>query len=202
MLKIRNLCKKFSSETVLNDINLSLAKSEVVGLAGASGGGKSTLLRCVCGLETPTSGTVEYAGKIGFMFQDFQLFPHMNVLQNLIYAPSKTGFKEIREYEKEAEDILGKLNIASKATAYPCKLSGGQKQRVALARSLMTHPDLLLCDEPTSGLDQVSTNDIINLLKGVKDSGIAMIIASHNLEFLSHVADRIIVIEQGKIIEK
>lgn len=201
MLKIYNLCKKFNSETVLNDVNLNLCKSEVIGLAGASGGGKSTLLRCICGLEIPTSGTIECDGKIGFMFQDFQLFPHMNVLQNLIYAPSKTGPKEIGEYEKEADSILHKLGIASKAAAYPCKLSGGQKQRAALARSLMTHPDLLLCDEPTSGLDEDSTNDIINLLKGVKDSGIAMIIASHNLEFLSKISDRVIVLKCGKIVE-
>ncbi|MDR0677114.1 MAG: ATP-binding cassette domain-containing protein [Holosporaceae bacterium] len=197
MLKIHNLCKKFNSEKVLDNINLTIKKTEIIGLAGASGGGKSTLLRCIQGLEIPTSGTVECDGKIGFMFQDFQLFPHMTVLQNIIYSPTLKDRE--KNYEEKAITMLNKLGIATKASEYPYNLSGGQKQRVALARSLMISPNVLLCDEPTSGLDVNATNDIVNLLKNVQESDITMIIASHNLEFLSKISDRIILLKNGKV---
>ena len=211
MLKIHNLNKKFNSDLILNNINLEVKKSEILGLAGESGGGKSTLLRCIQGLETPSSGHIECNGKTCFMFQDFQLFPHMTVLQNLTYAPhlnngnKKTGdhssdkSKKIEEIKAKAEKLLNNLGIGKKAHEYPHNLSGGQKQRTALARCLMINPELMLCDEPTSGLDPASICDIFNLLSEVKKSGVTMIIASHNLDFLEKISGRIVVLKNGKI---
>ncbi|MFJ1267408.1 ATP-binding cassette domain-containing protein [Legionella lytica] len=198
MLTINNACKHFGSLPVLNGISLEVESQTVLGLAGASGGGKSTLLRCLQGLETLDAGTIRYSGKSGFMFQDFQLFPHMTVLQNLIYAPSLQN-KTIN-HEPQAQALLQRLGISDKASSYPLQLSGGQKQRVALARCLMMEPALLLCDEPTSGLDLATIDDVIHLLTSVKSLGVTMVIASHDLDFLSKMADRLVVLKEGKII--
>ncbi len=175
-----------------------VAKNSIVGLAGSSGSGKSTLLRCIQNLETIDSGSIECSSQTGFMFQDFQLFPHMTVLQNLIYAP--TLLANSKDHDTQALAILANLGLADKASAYPDKLSGGQKQRVALARSLMMQPELLLCDEPTSGLDVATTLDVVSLLEDVRSIGITMIIASHDLDFLTKVADRILLLKNGEII--
>ena len=198
MLRLSNVCKKFHNSLVLDDINIDIEKNSIVGLAGSSGSGKTTLLRCIQKLEVIDSGVIECDGELGFMFQDFQLFPHMTVLQNLIYAPRILD-KE-KNHSAHAMRILTNLGVANKASEYPDKLSGGQKQRVALARSLMMHPDLLLCDEPTSGLDVATTLDVVSLLESVRSMGVTMIIASHDLDFLTKIADRIIILKNGKII--
>jgi polar amino acid transport system ATP-binding protein len=198
MLRANNVCKKFNDSLVLNDINIAVEKGSIVGLAGPSGSGKTTLLRCMQNLETIDSGTIEYNGQTGFMFQDFQLFPHMTVLRNLVYAPALLN--KTKSHDAQAMSILANLGIADKAEVYPDKLSGGQKQRVALARSLMMHPELLLCDEPTSGLDVATTLDVVSLLESVRSMGVTMIIASHDLDFLTKIADRIVLLKNGKII--
>jgi polar amino acid transport system ATP-binding protein len=198
MLIIEKLSKSFQGLPVLKDLSLQITTQSIVGLAGPSGSGKSTLLRCIQHLETFDSGTITCDGKTGFMFQDFQLFPHMNVLQNLLYAPalrdSTDGLKH------QAQKLLETLGLADKALAYPHALSGGQKQRVALARCLMMQPQLLLCDEPTSGLDHATRLDVVALLHSIREQGITMLIASHDMDFLSKIADRVVHIKNGEII--
>ncbi len=196
MLKINNIFKNYHEHVVINGITLEVKKNEILGLAGSSGSGKTTLLRCIQKLENIDSGSIECNEETVFMFQDFQLFPHMNVMQNLLYAPL---LNNIEGAENSAMSFLKKLNIEDKAKFYPSQLSGGQKQRVALARSLMMHPSLLLCDEPTSGLDVATINDVVTLLVSVKNMGVTMIIASHNLDFLLQISDRIVLIKDGTI---
>lgn len=198
MLTIHNLTKKNKTLTILQHLSLSIKKMEIVGLAGPSGSGKSTLLRSIQGLEKINSGSITLNGTSGFMFQDFQLFPHLTVLENLLYAPSLQ--EPQKNYRPAAEQLLKELGIFDKADVLPKNLSGGQKQRVALARSLMMHPELLLCDEPTSGLDIATITDVVQLLSSVRDKGITMLIASHDLDFLTKIADRIILLKEGKII--
>lgn len=197
MLNIIKACKNFGDIPVLKNISLSVEGNTIIGLAGPSGSGKSTLLRCIQKLESLDSGEIECAGSTGFMFQDFQLFPHMTVLQNLTYAPKLNDAS--KGHNAQAMAILENLGISDKANVYPHKLSGGQKQRVALARSLMMQPQLLLCDEPTSGLDVATTMDVVALLKSVRDFGVTMIIASHDLDFLTKIADRIVLLKEGEI---
>jgi polar amino acid transport system ATP-binding protein len=174
-------------------------KSEILGLAGSSGSGKSTLLRCIQKLDVPDSGEIKCDCKVGFMFQDFQLFPHMTVLQNLVYAPSLKRKKDKEQFVDQAMDMLKSLGMESKASEYPKTLSGGQKQRAALVRSLMTKPDILLCDEPTSGLDVATIIDVVSLLKSINELGVTLIIASHDLDFLTKIANRVVLIKKGKI---
>ncbi|WPX96536.1 amino acid ABC transporter ATP-binding protein [Candidatus Bandiella euplotis] len=201
MLKISNVNKFFGDVQILDNISLSIEKSTIIGLAGPSGSGKSTLLRCIQKLELPDSGTIECSGRVGFMFQDFQLFPHMTVLQNLVYAP-KLKDKTHDHYER-AKIMLRDLGIAGKANEYPSSLSGGQKQRVALARSLMMQPEVLLCDEPTSGLDAAATLDVASLLKSVREKmNVTMVIASHDLDFLDKISDQIFLLKDGKLVDK
>ncbi|MDR1034803.1 MAG: ATP-binding cassette domain-containing protein [Holosporales bacterium] len=200
MLKICNVRKSFNGVNVLDSVSLDIGSSSIVGLAGASGGGKSTLLRCIQGLEVPDSGTIDYDCRIGFVFQDFQLFPHMTVLQNLVYAPALKAGIDKKQCIAKAQAILEDLGIGEKAAEYPRILSGGQKQRVALARSLMIDPDVLLCDEPTSGLDVATTEDVAALLERVNRLGVTIVIASHDLDFLAQISDRIVLLNRGKIV--
>ncbi|MDR0580770.1 MAG: ATP-binding cassette domain-containing protein [Holosporaceae bacterium] len=198
MLNISNIHKSFNGVKILDGITVGISKSKVFGLAGPSGSGKSTLLRCIQGLEKPDHGIIECNGKTCFMFQDFQLFPHMTVAENLLYAPNLT--EEKNENERRADIILKDLGLESKKYVYPQELSGGQKQRVALARSLMINPDILLCDEPTSGLDVATTMDVVLLLKSVCETGVTIVIASHDLDFLTKISDRIVLLKNGKIV--
>jgi polar amino acid transport system ATP-binding protein len=198
MLIVQNVTKKFEENNVLDDISFTIQAGHIVGLAGPSGGGKSTLLRCIQNLESIDSGGIELKAKSGFMFQDFQLFPHMTVLKNLTYAVELEK-KEASSVEK-AQKLLTQLGVEHKANAYPKELSGGQKQRVALARSLMTDPQVLLCDEPTSGLDVATIEEVISLLKSIQELGVSMIIASHDLDFLTKISDRIILLKGGKVV--
>ncbi|MDR0555839.1 MAG: ATP-binding cassette domain-containing protein [Holosporaceae bacterium] len=210
MLKIRDICKSFNGVKILDRVNLQVETGGILGLAGPSGCGKSTLLRCIQKLEIPESGSIEYDGKAGFMFQDFQLFPHMTVMQNLLYVPNLKS-KQRKKQEHQAIAVLKNIGIESKKHDYPVTLSGGQKQRVALARTLMTSPDILLCDEPTSGLDVATTDDVVQLLKSVnrvdlnsfgnfQKQTVTMVIASHDLDFLTKISDRIVLLKNGKIV--
>ncbi|OJU73452.1 MAG: amino acid ABC transporter ATP-binding protein [Alphaproteobacteria bacterium 40-19] len=196
MLKINNLCKLWGQNIILNDISLSIDSSKITGLAGPSGSGKSTLLRCIQKLDQPNKGHIEFQGQTGFMFQDFQLFPHMTVLSNLTYAPSLRDPK--KDWTQKALFLLQQLGLKDKRDCYPDTLSGGQKQRVALARSLMIDPDLLLCDEPTSGLDINTIQDVSKILRSL--SGKGLFIASHDLDFLTSLCDRIIILREGSIV--
>ena len=202
MLHITNASKTFGSHVVLDQINLEVKEKTILGLAGPSGGGKSTLLRCIQGLESLDSGRTRLSEKSGFMFQDFQLFPHMTVLENLCYAPKMRGksIKFFKAIEVRASEFLQSLGLADKASCLAHQLSGGQKQRVALARSLMMEPQLLLCDEPSSGLDVATIDDVVSLLRSVRDSGLTMIIASHDLDFLTALCDRIVLLKGGSIV--
>lgn len=198
MLTIHEASKYFGASPVLNRIDLTIAANTVVGLAGPSGSGKSTLLRCIQGLEVLDLGHIYCDGKMGFMFQDFQLFPHMTVKKNLTYAPTLKD--KTVNHDAFLKKLLTALGIPEKENSYPDVLSGGQKQRVALARSLMMQPDLLLCDEPTSGLDLATIDDVIQLLNTIKAMNVTMVIASHDLHFLTKMADRIIVLKKGKLV--
>ncbi|RZI47761.1 amino acid ABC transporter ATP-binding protein [Rickettsiales endosymbiont of Peranema trichophorum] len=198
MLKISGISKSFGAVKVLNNLSLIVQEGDVLGLAGPSGCGKSTLLRCIQGLEPVDEGSIECDVGTAFMFQDFQLFPHMNVLKNLVYAPTLHDTK--KAHTIRAMEILKSLGMAHKVNAYPSSLSGGQKQRVALARSLMMSPMLLLCDEPTSGLDVATTLDVVSLLESVRVEGMTMVIASHDLDFLVKIANRILVLKEGEIV--
>ena len=197
MMILKNATKNYGADDVLKSIDLTIEPGQIIGLAGPSGGGKSTLLRCLQGLEPLSSGTLTAPYTRGFMFQDFQLFPHMSVLENLIFAPMCQD-KET-DHSIAAKALLAKLGLAGKEDALPSQLSGGQKQRVALARCLMMKPDFLLCDEPTSGLDVATIGDVVDLLRHVHSEGISLIIASHDLDFLTQIATRIVVLAQGKI---
>ncbi len=197
MLKINHLSKSFGQHKILDDVTFSMDKSEIIGLAGGSGSGKSTLLRLIQRLEVPDSGSIESEARTGFMFQDFQLFPHMNVWDNIVYSAKIRKTKE--SYIEKAEDIIKLLSLSNKVDVYPHKLSGGQKQRVALARTLMMAPDILLCDEPTSGLDVATVEDVVSLIESVRDMGVSIIIASHDLDFLTKVADKIFVLRDTQL---
>jgi polar amino acid transport system ATP-binding protein len=197
MLKLEGVSKSFGTTKILDNIDLTLAPHTIVGLAGPSGSGKSTLLRLMQGLETPDTGRVVCTARRGFMFQDFQLFPHFSVWDNITYAPRYHG---VKDYGGKATRLLEDLGLSSKINALPKSLSGGQKQRAALARSLMMSPEILLCDEPTSGLDVATISDVVTLLRSVRDAHVTMVIASHDLDFLIQLTDRIVVLRGGRIV--
>jgi polar amino acid transport system ATP-binding protein len=195
MIKIDKICKHFNNVPVFENLTLHIKEKTLVGLAGSSGSGKSTLLRCIQNLETIDSGTISYHGHSGFVFQDFQLFPHMTVLKNLVYASSLRDKERVSAHTKRAVNLLQQLGIAHKANFFPGELSGGQKQRVAIARTLMMRPSILLCDEPTSSLDIHSTDEVASLFLNVKKMGVTMMIASHDINFLCKISDRLIVLK-------
>ena len=230
MLEIKGLRKRFGSIEVLKGIDLSLGKGEVLSIIGSSGGGKTTLLRCMNFLETADSGEIMVNGKsvyqasegekpvvtpeaqlsFGLVFQQFNLFPQYSVLENLMLAPklrakrkSTTGKREsIEEIRARAEELLATVGLTDKADAYPCQLSGGQQQRVAIARALMLSPDILCFDEPTSALDPELTGEVLRVIRSLKDSERTMIIVTHEMEFARHVSDKVIFIADGVIAEE
>lgn len=197
-----NATKFLGGASVIQHLDLKISVLEIVGLAGASGSGKSTLLRCIQGLETLDEGSIDRPEHTGFMFQDFQLFPHMTVWENILYAPLHKRRTELKkeEYISNAHRLLYSLGILSQKDIYPHRLSGGQKQRAALARALIMNPKLLLCDEPTSGLDKSTTGSVAQIFKQVHEQGVTVLIASHDIDFLCDVCDRIIMMRQGKIV--
>ncbi|MDR1457218.1 MAG: ATP-binding cassette domain-containing protein [Puniceicoccales bacterium] len=199
MITAEKIFKSFGTCTVLNGINLAIGAGSTIGLAGPSGSGKSTLLRCIQGLESPDSGRISREGYPGFMFQDFQLFPHMTVWDNILYAPRVRKLFPRAYLEAKADRLLRHLAIGQCKDRYPTNLSGGQKQRVALARTLILGPDILLCDEPTSGLDVAATGDVVALLKSIQNEETTIVVASHNLDFLVQISNRIILLKNGSI---
>lgn len=216
MIDIKDLRKSFEDHEVLKGINLHINPKEVVVIIGPSGSGKSTLLRCMNMLEEPTSGKVVVDGielngeaninkareEIGMVFQRFNLFPHMTVLQNITLAPMKVRKISKEEAEKTAMELLNQVGLADKAGAYPPQLSGGQQQRVAIARALAMKPKVMLFDEPTSALDPEMVKEVLDVMKSLADKGMTMAIVTHEMGFAREVGDRLLFVDDGQIIEQ
>ena len=204
MLELRNISKKFGDKQILKDFNLIVPEKQVLAIVGPSGGGKTTLLRMLAGLETIDSGQVIYNGEIldvaelekrnllGFVFQDFQLFPHLSVLENLTLSPIHTMNVSKEEAEEKARDLLARLGLSEHAKAYPYSLSGGQKQRVALARAMMINPEIIGYDEPTSALDPALRLEVEKLILQNREMGMTQIVVTHDLQFAENIADSIL----------
>ena len=204
MLELRNISKKFGDKQILKDFNLIVPEKQVLAIVGPSGGGKTTLLRMLAGLETIDSGQVIYNGEIldvaelekrnllGFVFQDFQLFPHLSVLENLTLSPIHTMNISKEEAEEKAQDLLARLGLSEHAKAYPYSLSGGQKQRVALARAIMINPKIIGYDEPTSALDPALRLEVEKLILQNREMGMTQIVVTHDLQFAENIADSIL----------
>ncbi|BBB56718.1 ABC transporter ATP-binding protein [Candidatus Megaera polyxenophila] len=212
MIALQNVSKSFAGQQVISDINLVFDKRETVVIIGPSGSGKSTLIRCINNLENPTTGAVLIDGKkltrrnrgklcfkIGMVFQQFHLFPHMTVLENLTYGPINVIKARLKESEEKAKGLLKQFGVLEKAYFYPMDLSGGQKQRVAIARALMMNPEIMLFDEPTSALDPEVVKDIIEIIFQLKNQ-ITMIVITHHVKFAKIIADRVIFMDQGKVL--
>lgn len=202
LLEIENLKKSFEDIDVLHDISLGVEEGEVVAIIGPSGSGKSTLLRCCTGLEQADSGTIHYEGSYGLVFQNFNLFPHYSVLKNIMDAPVSVQKQSKKEAEKEARRLLEKMGLGDKSDAYPCQLSGGQQQRVAIARALALKPSILFFDEPTSALDPELTGEILKVIRELAEEKMTMVIVTHEMSFARDVADRVIFMDGGYIIEQ
>ena len=216
MIKITNLEKNFGDLHVLKGINLEIADQEVVVIIGPSGSGKSTLLRCINYLEQPSSGTIEVDGitlsgeaninavrrEIGMVFQRFNLFPHMTVLDNLKLAPKKVRHISDKEATETAMALLEKVGLAEKASSYPEQLSGGQQQRVAIARALAMHPKAMLFDEPTSALDPEMIKEVLDVMKQLAKEGMTMVVVTHEMGFAREVGDRVVFVDDGRILEE
>lgn len=204
-IKVENLYKKYSeSEMILKNVNLEIEKGEVISIIGASGGGKSTLLRCLIGLEEIDSGTivVPEKNKMGMVFQSFNLFPHMTALQNIMESLIVVDKMEKSKAKEIALELLEKVGLKERANFYPKALSGGQKQRIAIARALAKNPELLLFDEPTSALDPEMVKEVEAVIEELRNtSDITMVIVSHEIDFVNQISDRIVVMENGQVKE-
>lgn len=216
-LQVTGLKKKFGSETVLNGIDLEVHKGEVVVVLGPSGCGKSTLLRCMNGLETPTGGTIRLDGepitsagraitrqrqKIGMVFQSYDLFPHRNILDNITLAPVKVQKRPKSEAEQQAEKLLKRVGLWEKRKAYPRELSGGQKQRAAIVRALCMNPEVMLFDEVTAALDPEMVREVLDVMLELAEQGMTMVIVTHEMQFARAIADRILFLDDGVIVEE
>lgn len=199
LLEMRHIKKSFDGVEVLKDISLTVKEGEVLGIIGPSGSGKSTLLRCATKLEEYDEGEVTYGGKVGLVFQNFNLFPHFSVLKNIMDAPVKVQKREKAEAKKEALELLEKMGLSDKADAYPCQLSGGQQQRVSIARALAMKPDILFFDEPTSALDPELTGEILKVIRQLAKEKMTMVIVTHEMDFAKNVSDHVIFMEDGYI---
>ena len=217
MINVNNLHKYFGENEVLKGIDETINKGEVVVVIGPSGSGKSTFLRCLNLLEEPTDGEIIFEGKnitdkntnineirekMGMVFQQFNLFPHKTVLENLTIAPINVKNKSKEDAVTKANDLLKKVGLLDKADAYPSSLSGGQKQRIAIARALAMEPDVMLFDEPTSALDPEMVGEVLNVMKELAKEGMTMIVVTHEMGFAREVGDRIIFMDGGKIVEQ
>ena len=221
-IAVQGLSKSFGNNTVLKDISFNIAKGETTVLLGSSGAGKSTLLRMMNLLETPDSGIMHIADmdfhfdqqsdkqlateattlrrKVGMVFQQYHLWPHMTVMGNLIEAPIQQGMSKKQAYVR-ATELLERMGLSDKVDAWPASLSGGQQQRVAIARALMLSPDVLLFDEPTAALDPAITNQVVEIIKELSDTGITQVVVTHEVEFARKIASRVIYLENGMIVE-
>jgi ABC-type polar amino acid transport system ATPase subunit len=217
MITVKGLNKKFGNLHVLKEIDLTIAKGEVVSLIGPSGSGKSTLLRCLNLLEEPTTGEVRLDGelintkgydvnklrqRVGMVFQHFNLFPHKTVLQNIMLAPVLLGKSDRAKAEETARRLLGRVGLAEKADVYPAALSGGQKQRVAIARALAMEPEVMLFDEPTSALDPEMIKEVLDVMRELAREGMTMVVVTHEMGFAREVCNRTIFMEDGRIVEE
>lgn len=202
LLEIKNLKKSFDDNVVLKDISLSVEKGEVLAIIGPSGSGKSTLLRCITGLEEEDSGVIDFDGTFGLVFQNFNLFPHHSVMKNITNAPIRVQKRKKDEVFDHARELLKKMGLEDKEDAYPCELSGGQQQRVSIARALAMNPDILFFDEPTSALDPELTGEILTVIKDLAREHMTMVIVTHEMAFARNVADTIIFMDEGVIVEE
>lgn len=209
MLEVKKLKKRFGSNVVLNDISFNVSKGDIISIVGPSGSGKSTLLRCLNLIEKPSSGDIIFEGtslvgkkadlsllrqKMGMVFQQFNLFPHLTVIDNITLAPVKLKLMNEVTARKKALELLNTINLKDKAEHYPNELSGGQKQRVAIIRTLIMEPDIILFDEPTSALDPEMIGEVLDLIKKVADTGKTMVIVSHEMNFVKKVSNRVLFI--------
>lgn len=221
LLEVKNISKSFGNTKVLRDVSFSLEKGEVLTIIGSSGGGKTTLLRCLNFLETSDNGSISVNGKtlfdgsvklsdsqirenrlhFGLVFQSFNLFPQYSVLENVTLAPKLLKKGDISDIEDKAKQLIEHVGLTEKINNYPCQLSGGQQQRVAIARALALNPDVLCFDEPTSALDPELTGEVLNVIKELKNTGSTMIIVTHEMEFAKNVSDKIIFMADGIIEE-
>ncbi|RFB24464.1 amino acid ABC transporter ATP-binding protein [Bacillus sp. LB(2018)] len=216
MIKIENLHKSFGKNEVLKGITTTIEKGEVVAIIGPSGSGKSTFLRCMNVLEAPTNGHIwigmeevtnpktnimHVRENVGMVFQHFHLFPHMTVLENITYAPINVKGVAKNEAEKKAQELLDKVGLLDKKDSYPNRLSGGQKQRVAIARALAMEPEVMLFDEPTSALDPEMVKEVLEVMKSLVTTGMTMAIVTHEMGFAKEVADRVLFLDGGKLVE-
>lgn len=217
LFEIKQLCKSFGKVQVLDHIDATIRKGEVVAIIGPSGSGKSTFLRSLNLLEMPTSGEILFEGKaitdpksdinvyrqkIGMVFQHFNLFANKTILDNMTLAPIKVLKKSKEEAEKEAMELLARVGLAEKAKVYPAQLSGGQKQRIAIVRSLCMHPDVMLFDEPTSALDPEMVGEVLSVMRDLAHEGMTMVIVTHEMGFAREVASRVLFVDEGKIKEE
>lgn len=215
LLQIKDLVKEYGETRILDGVNLDIAQGEVVVVVGPSGCGKSTLLRCINALEPIQGGQVLLEGKvvgkdhleemrqkIGMVFQSYDLFPHLRVLDNITIAPTKVQKRKKEEVQAEAEELLSRVGLGDKANSYPRQLSGGQKQRVAIVRALCMHPEILLFDEVTAALDPEMVREVLDVMLDLAKQGRTMIIVTHEMQFAKAVADKIVFIDQGKILEE
>lgn len=217
LIKVDNLCKSFDNVDVLKGINAEIHKGDVMVVIGASGSGKSTFLRCLNRLEEPTGGKIFFEGtditdpsvninvhrqKMGMVFQQFNLFPHMTVLKNLTLGPIKLLKKSKPEAEKRAMELLERVGLADRATAYPSQLSGGQKQRIAIVRALCMEPDVMLFDEPTSALDPEMVGEVLEVMKQLAKEGMTMVVVTHEMGFAREVGTSVVFVDDGVIVEQ
>lgn len=216
LFQVENLCKDFGTNRVLRDISIEIKKEEVLVVIGPSGSGKSTFLRCLNRLEEPSSGTIVFEGtditdtrsdinmlrrKIGMVFQQFNLFPHLTVLKNITLAPVKLLKLSQQEANNRAMELLRRVGLEEKADAYPAQLSGGQKQRIAIVRALCMNPDVLLFDEPTSALDPEMVGEVLEVMRSLARDGMTMICVTHEMGFAKEVGNKIVFMAEGEILE-
>ena len=217
MIEVKNLKISFGKLNVLKDVSIKIEKGEKIVIIGPSGSGKSTFLRCLNRLETPDGGQILFEGndltnpktnldlcrqKMGMVFQHFNLFPHLTVMQNITLAPVTLKLKTQEEAEKEAMELLERIGLPDKANVYPSTLSGGQKQRIAIVRSLAMHPDVMLFDEPTSALDPEMVGEVLEVMKDLARDGMTMVVVTHEMGFAREVADRVLFMNEGYIEEE
>lgn len=215
MIKVENLKKSFKEKEVLKGIDLEINKGDILAIIGPSGSGKSTLLRTINKLEKKTSGNIYFENKnideldvnklrekVGMVFQQFNLFSNMTIMENLLAAPLNTKKMKKDDAEEKALELLEKIGLTEKKNSYPKELSGGQKQRIAIIRALMMEPDLILFDEPTSALDPEMVKDVLDLMKDLANEGMTMAIVSHEMEFAKQVSNKIIIMDDGEIVEE